>query len=218
MKTKQVLRITGNILIWLIFAIALLTVIMSFNTTEGVPNIFGIGYLSVQSDSMEGENGFSEGDLIIVSTTTTEDLFEVGDIVTFRTIIAGKQALNTHRIHSYVVIGPQRYYTTKGDNVAQPDLATITANDIVAKYISKASNMGHIVDYIQSDTGFLVTIVLPLAGIFIYQLVNFAILMAKYNEENKKPVKIDMEHLTDEQKEEIARKYIEAMNAKKDNV
>jgi len=78
--------------------------------------------------------------------------------------------------------------------------------------------MGHIVDYIQSDTGFLVTIVLPLAGIFIYQLVNFAILMAKYNEENKKPVKIDMEHLTDEQKEEIARKYIEAMNAKKDNV
>lgn len=216
MKTKQVLRIASNILIWMVFGLALLTVILSFNDAEGIPNIFGVGYLSVQSNSMEGENGFSKGDLIIVRTTKINDLFEEGDIVTFRTIIGGKPALNTHRIIDYVEIGPQRYYTTQGDNVEEPDILTITSNDIVAKYIDKVSKIGNVVDYIQSDSGFLITIVIPLAAIFIYQLVNFAMLMAKYKEGDKKPVSVDT--LTDEQKEEIARKYLESLNAKKDNM
>jgi len=216
MKAKRIFKSMGNIAVWLIFAFALLTVVLSLNSTEGVPNIFGIGYFSVQSDSMEGENGFSPGDLIIVNTTTVNDLFEIGDVVTFRTIIAGKPALNTHRIISYTTIANVRYYTTQGDNVPQPDLATITSNDIVAKYISKLPSIGYVIDYIQSDIGFLITIILPLAVIFIYQLVNFAMLMAKYKEGDKKIINVDT--LSDEQKEEIAKKYLESLNAKKDNM
>ena len=87
MKTKRALRIIGNSLIWIIFAFALLFVILSFNSTGGVPNILGTGYLSVQSDSMQPV--FNPGDLIIVKTTSPDDLFEVDDIVTFSTVIGG---------------------------------------------------------------------------------------------------------------------------------
>ena len=125
--------------------------------------------------------------------------------------------LNTPRIISYTTIGQKRYYSTQGDNVADSDLATITAGDIVAKYTGiRLKGLGSIIDYTQSDTGFLITIVLPLAAIFIYQLVNFAILMGKYRDENKKVVNLNVDELSDEQKEAIAKKYLESLNAKKD--
>jgi len=216
MKTKQIFKIIGNTVLWLIFALALLAVVLSFSSTGEVPNVFGTGYLSVQTDSMQPE--FNPGDLIIVKTTKTTDLFEVDDIVTFRTIIEGKPALNTHRIISYITIGEIRYYSTQGDNVSESDLGTVTAGDIVAKYTGvRLKSLGNIMDYVQSSIGFLICIVLPLAAIFIYQLVNFVIILSKYKEDEKKNAKINMEHLTDEQKEEIAKKYLESLNAKKED-
>ncbi|MGD9901236.1 MAG: signal peptidase I [Spirochaetales bacterium] len=213
MKTRRIMKIVGNTLIWIIFALSLLTVILSLSTTEGVPNIFGVGYLSVQTDSMEPV--FGPGDLIFVETTSPTDQFEIDDIVTFRTIIEGEQVLNTHRIISYATIAGVRYYSTQGDNVNQSDLATITSGDIVAKYIGiKLNGFGSIVDYIQSSTGFLICIVLPLAAIFIYQIVNFIMLLSKYKESDKKVV-AGLESLTEEEKQELAKKYLESLEQKK---
>ncbi|MFW6047283.1 MAG: S26 family signal peptidase, partial [Candidatus Woesearchaeota archaeon] len=89
------MKIVANVLLWTILAVALLTVIATLNTNEdGISNVGGLGYLSVQADSMEPE--FKEGDLIFVKTTTDDQSFEVGDIVTFYTVIDGDRVLNTH--------------------------------------------------------------------------------------------------------------------------
>lgn len=218
MKAKQVLRIVGNALIWLVFALSLLTVILSLSSSGGgVPNIFGTGYLTVQSDSMSGT--FEVGDMIIVNTTAEDDVFEELDIVTFWTIIEGEQVLNTHRIISYSTINGTRYYTTQGDNCAESDPLTVTAGDIVAIYTgTKLTGIGNVMDYVQSQTGFLICIVLPLAGIFIYQIVNFVLVILKFKKENAPETagNVAIDELTAEQKEEIARKYLESLNASKE--
>ena len=215
MNTKKIVKIIVNTLLGAIFAFSLLTVILTLNTTEGVPNIFGTGYLTVQSDSMEPV--FYEGDLIVVKVTSSDDEFFLQDIVTFRTIINGQQVLNTHEIVGKETVAGVILYTTKGANEDQNDLSTITSGDIVAKYTgTKLTGFGNIIDYVQSDTGFLLFVILPLAALFIYQVINFAILIANLKEKTEKAVASpDVNTLTDEQKEAIAKQYLEALNAKK---
>lgn len=60
-----------------------------------VSNLGGFTPMTVQSDSMSPT--FDQGDLIVIKTCDTSKL-QVGDIVTFHTIIENQYALNTHRI------------------------------------------------------------------------------------------------------------------------
>jgi len=215
MKTKKLIKVVANVLIWIVFGLSLLTVILALNTTQGIPNIFGMGYLTVQSDSMAPT--FDEGDLLFVHTTSATDVFEEQDIVTFRTIIGGEQILNTHRIISFQTIDGIRYYTTQGDNVGQSDLATITSGDIVAKYTGfRLIGLGNVMDYTQSKTGFFLIVVLPLAALFIYQIISFSMIIAKYKNENKVAPALDINTMSEDQKAEIAKQYLESLKSKKD--
>ena len=216
MKTKKSLKIAGNVFVWVVFALALFTLIMTFSPSGGMPNFFGLGYLSVQSDSMEPK--IKEGDLIFVVTTSANDIFNEDDVVTFRTIINGKPALNTHRIIGYTDIAGTRYYTTQGDNVGQPDLGTITAGDIVAKFTGfKLNGLGQVLDFLQTSAGYFLLVVMPLAGLFVYQVISFTLLMSKYKKTQLLAEgNISIDALTDEQKEEIARKYLESLNNKQE--
>jgi len=214
-KGKKVAVIVANIVIWSIFIFSMFTVVLTLNTTGGgVPNVLGFGYLSVQSDSMEG--AFYEGDLIFITTTSQQDIFKVDDVVTFSTVIEGIRTFNTHRIISRRMIGQTYYYTTQGDNEEFQDMGEITANDIVAKWTgAKLGGVGYAFDFLQTSLGFLLIIVLPLAGLFIYQVVNFGVIMAKFRrEELEKIKKTSFENLNEEEKAEIAKKYLESLKAK----
>ena len=101
-KTQKILKIVGNVVIWLIVAFAVLTTIFAFaarNGEEGLPTLGNKCYLTVQSDSMKPT--FKKGDLLISRYVAgTEDAFTMkkDDVITFRTAIDGQAALNTHRI------------------------------------------------------------------------------------------------------------------------
>jgi len=213
--TKKVIKTAFSSLIWLVFAISLLTMILTFDNTRKVPNIFGFGYLSVQSSSMSGT--FEKGDLIFVTTTNDDSVFEINDIVTFDFVLDGYLTLNTHTIVGIETINGTNYYTTKGEANPDNDTGVITATSIVAKYTGhRLPGFGKAVDYVQSRDGFLLCVVIPLALMFIYQLVNFAIIMSKYRQLQYENAALDVNKLTDEQKEEIAKKYMESLNAKKE--
>lgn len=216
MKQKRTLKIAGNVVVWVIFALALLTLIMTFNPGQGISNFMGLGYLSVQSDSMEPK--INEDDLIFVRTTSADSVFEIDDVVTFKTVIGGEPALNTHRIIGYTEIAGTRYYTTKGDNEEFVDLGTITSGDIVAVFTGfKLNGFGKVFDFLQTSAGYFLLVVLPLAGLFVYQVVNFTMLMSKYKKvQLAAEGNVSLDNLTEEQKEEIARKYLESLNKKED--
>lgn len=110
-KTKNlplfILKIVGNVIFYLIIIALLLFSIMNIragNKVDGYPNIFGKGFLSVQTDSMKGdkEDSFEAGDLIIVSVFKEKKVndLKVGDVITFydATVNDNKGGLNSHRI------------------------------------------------------------------------------------------------------------------------
>lgn len=75
---------------------------------DTMPNVFGRGYLSVQTDSMSGnyDNSFNSGDMIVVNVIEKNkqevaNNLHVGDIITFYDTVNlknFKKKLNSHRV------------------------------------------------------------------------------------------------------------------------
>ena len=137
-----------------------------------VSNLGGFTPMTVQSDSMSPT--FDQGDLIVIKTCDTSKL-QVGDIVTFHTIIDNQYALNTHRIESIDALNGMRSFTTKGDNIDVADTHIISDGDIVGQYVFKIPGMGKVMDFLSSTWGFLIVIVLPMLLFFIYQVYHLVI-------------------------------------------
>lgn len=128
--------------------------------------------MTVQSNSMSPT--FDQGDLIVIKTCDTSKL-QVGDIVTFHTIIENQYALNTHGIESIDELNGMRSFTAKDDNNDVADTHIISDGDIVGQYVFKIPGMGKVMDFLSSTWGFLIVIVLPMLLFFIYQVYHLVI-------------------------------------------
>lgn len=138
-KTIFGLKIAGNVLFYLFIAALFLFSIMNINAgskNKGFPNMFGKGFLSVQTDSMERDDNtatdvptwadykigeINVGDLIYVNKFNGKDAskLKVGDVITFfdASLNKGNGALNTHRI---VYISEDKLSViTQGDRIAE---------------------------------------------------------------------------------------------------
>ena len=171
---KKAAGIVLSVVMWIIILVAALYAFTTLATREdgSVSNIAGFTPLTVQSDSMSPT--FNSGDLIVIKKCDTSKL-EVGDIVTFHTIIDNEYALNTHRIESIDELNGMRSFTTKGDNNDVADTHVISDGDIVGKYEFALPGLGKVMDFLSSSTGFLVVIVLPMLLFFIYQVYHLII-------------------------------------------
>jgi len=138
-RTIFILKIVGNVIFYgIIFALFLFS-IMNINSggKGGIPNIFGKGYLSVQSNSMSIEQrvlnksnklpeqydkytikSFNQGDLLHVDMLSDDakQNLKVGDVITFWSVKLN--AYNTHRIVyiGYDSNGKIDLLCTQGDN------------------------------------------------------------------------------------------------------
>jgi len=175
---KKVLTIVLSVILWAVILLAALFAFTTLATKEDgqVANFLGFTPLSVKTESMSPT--IEAGDLIFIKKCDPDTL-QVGDIITFHTIIENKYALNTHRIVEIEDLGPTRSYVTKGDNNALSDEHTIIDSDIVGKYIFKINGLGKVMDFLSSSTGFLVCIVLPMLVFFIYQVYHLVMIGMK---------------------------------------
>jgi signal peptidase len=166
---KRTFSILVNVLLWAVILLAALFAFTTLATRDDtkVSNVVGYTPLSVLTDSMSPT--FNSGDLIFIKKCDPSTL-QVGDIITFHTIINNEFTLNTHRIHEITDNGGVRSYTTMGDNNAVPDTHIIADGDIVGKYVGKLGGFGRVMDFLSSSTGFLCVIVLPMLLFFIYQV------------------------------------------------
>ena len=173
-SVKKVASIALSVVMWIIILVAALYAFTTLATREdgSVSNIAGFTPLTVQSDSMSPT--FSKGDLIVIQKCDTSKL-EVGDIVTFHTIIDNEYALNTHRIAAIDEVNGMRSFTTKGDNNDVADTHIISDGDIVGKYVFALPQMGKVMDFLSSSMGFLIVIVLPMLLFFIYQVYHLIV-------------------------------------------
>ena len=173
-SVKKVASIALSVVMWIIILVAALYAFTTLATREdgSVSNIAGFTPLTVQSDSMSPT--FNKGDLIVIQKCDTSKL-EVGDIVTFHTIIDNEYALNTHRIAAIDEVNGMRSFTTKGDDNDVADTHIISDGDIVGKYVFALPQMGKVMDFLSSSMGFLIVIVLPMLLFFIYQVYHLIV-------------------------------------------
>lgn len=174
---KKVLTIVVRVVLWIIILMAALFAFTTLATRDNrsVANLAGYTPMTVLTDSMSPT--FNSGDLIIIKRTQPDTL-QVGDIITFHTIIQNEYVLNTHRIVEIHDNGI-RSYVTKGDNNAIQDQSVVIGSDIVGKYVGRLPYVGHVMQFLSSSVGFLIVIVLPLLVFFIFQVYNLVMVSIK---------------------------------------
>lgn len=191
-KPKSKARLAVNIIVDVILVLAILLAIVATYTSfvthsgSGVANIFGYTPYSVQTESMYPT--FKPGDLIFSKKASSEELRKLevaeydedgnlvkeGSIITYWTNINGQQVLNTHRVVGIYDAGDHIIFETKGDGNTLTDALTVHEAYVVGVYTGvKWDGVGKVFDFLQTSTGFLICVVLPIALFFIYNLVQF---------------------------------------------
>ncbi len=203
---KKIVKIVLNVVLWIFLVFAFLMMVFAFASISndyGVPVLGNKVILTVASDSMKPT--FEAGDLIVGTILTDEDkaALKKDDIVTFFVDLDGDgvKELNTHRVTS--VDGSMVY--TKGDNNQIADKDAVNKKDIICAWKesdTRIKGIGKAFAFLQSRTGFLCIIVIPLALFFIYEIIRFVMTIVKLKGGDKKTI-------TAEDEEEIRRKAVE---------
>lgn len=224
---KKVLKRATNIIVdtvvVLILIVSMLVVMLSLTSkSSGVPNIFGIAPLSVQTESMKGT--VDPGDLIFCTLTEIDDEFQKDDVVTFPIEINGEKVLNTHRIVEVVEDNNITYYRTQGDNEEtnpEPDKDLQTSSTIVAKYTgTKIPGLGNVLSFIRTQLGFFLCILLPMILFFIYEAARVIMNLLAYNKEKafeEAQSAVSNSELTEEQKQKAIEEYLASLGQQSGN-
>lgn len=180
MKVNKVLNKVVNIVLVVAIVIAAFATYVSFvsSSGHGAPNIFGVQFLSIQTDSMYPT--LEPGDLIIDFEMKDATKLKRGDIITYWTNINGERVLNTHRIENIYDGGGFLFFETKGDKNTLVDTLTVHEGEIVGVYKAKIPGLGKVLDYLQTSWGFLIVVVIPVFLFFLYYLVQFFRVLFEY--------------------------------------
>lgn len=205
---KKIGSVVLSVILWIIILTAALYAFVTLATRDEnrIASIAGYSPLVVQSDSMVPT--FETDDLIFIKQVNPETL-EVGDVVTFHTIIENEYALNTHRIVDIVEENGMRHYTTQGDNNAISDTHIITDGDIVGKYVSRLPKVGKVMNFLSGKIGFLLVIVLPMLLFFIYQVYHLIMVAIELKKATALEAAMEAEKLKEEMRERKAEKRID---------
>lgn len=220
---KRIFNIFIDILVVFILLVSAFVVVLSLTTeSSGVPNIFGIAPLSVQTASME--DTINPGDLIFCDVAEEDEEYQVGDIVTFPIVINGEHVLNTHRIVEVVKDENITYYRTQGDNKEtnpEPDEELQTASTIVAKYTgTKIAGLGNVLSFIRTQLGFFLCVLLPMIIFFIYEAVRVIMNLMAYSKEKafeEAQSAVNNSELTEEQKKQAIEEYLASLGQQNGN-
>lgn len=217
---KKVLGIIVNVLLWIFVAFCALTTVLAFAQTSSsynVPSIGDVTILTVKTDSMKPV--FEAGDIIIAKKVDDQDAenLQVDDIITFAMSDVdgdGYRDLNTHRIVEVIKdeSGKVTSYRTKGDNNAIEDADTVNTGAVVCKYTgTRIQKLGHVLGFLQTPTGFLVVIVIPLVLFFVFELISFIRKVLQMKNAGKKQITVAEEELI---RQRAVEEYIKAQQAK----
>lgn len=177
---KKILNNIITVISWmiLIFALIVTVIVFSSDRNNGVPDLFGFVPLTVESDSMSPT--FVKDDLII--DKEIDDVYQLkdGDIITFWTLIDGHRVKNTHRIICVNDIDGNMNFSTKGDNNDINDSLNVYPVDIIGKWTGiKLGGFGKVMNYLRTNTGFFVCIVIPMILFFLFELYKLIVVIVE---------------------------------------
>jgi signal peptidase len=120
------------------------------------------------------------GDLIFDRAVDDPSTLQKGDIITYWTVINGERVLNTHKIHEIYTGGDYIIFETIGENNDAVDPLTVHESEVVGKYWFRIEGVGKAFDYLQTSTGFLLLVVVPVFIFFLFHLIQFFRVLFEY--------------------------------------
>ena len=170
-KKVYVIDVVGIILSLIlipILAVNLTLIAKSMLHKDEVPRVGGYFPLIVLTDSMYPE--IQSGDLIICRQEDPEEL-EAGDIISFFDPDGKGTTILTHRIESIEGSGEEFLFTTRGDANNTADAAAVPADKVVGVYITRIPSLGNVAMFMQTSTGLIVCVVLPLVLMIAWDMI-----------------------------------------------
>lgn len=229
---KVILNTIINILIVLVLVTSILIAVLSLSSkaNNGVATIFGYTFHTIQSPSMEGGNpdfdggDYKVGDLVIGKATDASAEFELGDIVSYKTVNleTGEGVLICHRIVDVFENEGSLCYQTQGDANDNPDqhahgeyISAVSIKSVCydADYHGAVlKGWGKTLDYIREPQGFFFAVLLPMIIFFMYEIVRVVINAMNYKKSKAESDKEDAE----KEKQEAVKAAVAAALAEKE--
>jgi len=160
-------KIVGNCLFGFIAISLLLLLFFSFvNKENGIPRIGNYSLLEVKGTSMDPK--IKNGDLIFISREK-KDKYEEGNIVSF---ISDDGSIITHKIVKVEEKNGNYRYFTRGINNSYQDNDYIEIKQIIGEYKNvRIPLLGYVVGFASNGIGYILLVILPLALVFIYAMI-----------------------------------------------
>ena len=140
----------------------------SFINKDEVPSVGGVLPLIVLTDSMYPT--IESGDLIICNTAKAEDI-QVGDVISFFDPAGNGTSIVTHRVVEILTADGKVSFRTRGDNNNTDDKDPVSADKLVGIYKSRIAGAGNVAMFMQSTTGLIVCVLLPIILLVGYDLI-----------------------------------------------
>ncbi len=179
-RAHRIISTVINVILVISIILAAVCTYVSYVSTSGsgVPSLFGLQVFSIQTDSMYPT--LLPGDLIVDTAVKDPGALRKGDIITYWTVINGERTLNTHTVHEIYDGGEYLIFSTKGDNNTAADPLTVHESEVVGQYKFRIPGVGKFFDYLQTSTGFLLVVVIPVFIFFLFHLVQFFRVLFEY--------------------------------------
>lgn len=177
----KVLTIVGTVLCVILIPILIINLTLitkSVVNKDEVPSVGGMLPLIVLTDSMVPE--IYSGDLIICNTAEADEI-EVNDVISFFDPAGNGTSIVTHRVIEIIEENGEIFFRTCGDNNNTEDKELVPAENLVGIYKMRIAGAGNIAMFMQSTTGLIICVVLP-----IILLVGYDIIRRRIYEKNKK--------------------------------
>ena len=197
---KKILSIICIIILLPVLFVNSVILINSWIHPDKIPSFFGWKPFIVLSGSMESE--IYSGDIVVVKEVDKKNL-KVNDVIAFK----NDDIVVTHRIVEIVNENGTTKYITKGDNNNTQDKDYVLPENVEGLYQFKVSNLGNLAMFIQTPTGMLVCLSIPILLLILVQVSE--------NAKNKKYIKeeVGKKRRMEEELEEL-RKQNEALKNK----
>ncbi len=169
--SHKIFSVIGVILCIILVPILIINITLIIKSTtnkDEVPSVGGYLPLIVLTDSMYPE--IKSGDLIICHTIDAESVQEK-DVIAFFDPAGNGSSVVTHRVIEIVREDGKLFFKTKGDYNNVEDKALVPAENLVGVYQTRIAGAGNIAMFMQTTTGLIVCVVLPIILLVGYDII-----------------------------------------------
>ena len=167
-KIQTVIGIVLCVIMIPILILNISLIVRSFTDPDEVPSVGGYLPLIVLTDSMYPQ--IQSGDLIICHTAEPEAV-QVGDVIAFFDPAGNGTSVVTHKVIELTQVGGEVAWVTQGIANNAADFLPVPADNLVGVYESRIPGLGNVVMFMQSTTGLIVCVVLPILLLVGYDIL-----------------------------------------------